>query len=266
MKLRLLTTALLAMAGAAFLPQHASAATTTYADGDLLIGFRSSTSLQSYIIDIGPVTSYVNSGAFTVTTGIGNTLADLNSTFLAGDATWATDGTVTWAVIGAVSSSGVGGYNTNTLLESRAATANTPGVSASTAPTRKSSGLQSTPTGYVQAFGNSPVFAGQNATSGNAFIQNNSDSNSWNTQMASNNYFGTGASSLQGSTLAGLDLYLLQSGSGSGSFLGTFDIDLGTGAITYTSAVPEPSAYALMILGGFVLFWSMKRRNAFCRV
>ena len=90
----------------------ASAVTTTYNDGDLLLGFRATSgSTVDYVVDLGQGFNFDNSFTFS-TTGIA---ADLAANFGAG---WASSSTLKWSVFGTLSYNGDTGetnllYTTN---------------------------------------------------------------------------------------------------------------------------------------------------------
>src|SRR5258707_569543 len=92
---KLVTAALLALASLSLLSQSAKAATLTYNDGDLLLGFRQSGATQDYLVDVGTFSSLPTTGSLTLSLGTLST--DLTAAF---GSTWYTAGTVKWSVFG----------------------------------------------------------------------------------------------------------------------------------------------------------------------
>lgn len=243
MKLRLLTTALLAMAGAAIMTQNVSAATLSYAAGDLLIGFHETGVASDYVIDIGPASS------ITAGMNLTNVGADLTAVF---GANWATSG-VSWGIVGGTTT----GAST-TLWSSKAETTN---GTQSTPWVRQTNSVETGAYNEINAVGNAYAISVQ-TTEVNAagLIQATSATNSY-ASFQTTTSFGIWSPSNEGTVSQDLDVYQLVNRSGTnqgpGVYTETFAID-STGEISTT---PEPSTYALMILGGFFLFWGINRRK-----
>jgi hypothetical protein len=258
MKRKILTTALVALAGLTLLSQSVQAQLTYSAD-DLFIGFQKAGSLNSYVINIGQASLYNLPGAsFTLSSGsIG---ADLTAVFGSG---WATDASLYWGVAGTPGSSIAGGDQANTLYASKAeslyGTQETPYNRAIN---------QNIPRAEIVNFTSSYAGAA-NATNPKGMIQSTSIANDWqefnNSSGTSFGYF----DGLEGNFAAGvggtaLDLFRMQSGSTAlGTYRGTFTIN-GSGLISFSgappSAVPEPSTYAMLALGALLMTVVIRRK------
>lgn len=258
MKLRSIKTAFLALVGAVMLSQSAQA--QTYNVGDLFIGFRSLNNAGvDYLIDVGSISQFTSVAAGqTITlslTGNGlGVLTDLNATF---GSTWRTalnsaSGklAVQWSVIGYDASSNVfASRDSSTPWNYR-------GLDNDSIINSIGNGLASSVYNFNGTTGN--VDGAQVGVGGYG--------NYVNPSTTGNLAFGAFNPTTEGAANAGISFDQLNYNSGSGTFgnasvLGQFNID-STGTISFTAAVPEPSTYALMVLGGFVLFWGMARRRA----
>src|SRR5437868_5371028 len=98
MKLHTLKTTMLALAGLALIASSAKAATLTYNDGDLFIGFVNG-GTQDYVIDVGQASLFTTTSQLTLSVGATNT--DLTSTF---GGSWYGSSTVLWGGAGAAGS------------------------------------------------------------------------------------------------------------------------------------------------------------------
>jgi hypothetical protein len=148
-------------------------------------------------------------------------------------------------------------------------------------PTEKTTAQQATAQSYISAVYNDVANVGTpsagSTSSLPAVYTSASDSGSYAKEVTKNNFnFGTGnaKSSLDfnsdGSTpvvdTALLDLYEVtptnaDTGSKPTDLLGTFGL-ASNGDLTFTAeAVPEPSTWSLIGLGGLVMIWNLRRRN-----
>jgi hypothetical protein len=247
MKLHTLKTAVLALAGLALIASSVKAATLTYNDGDLFIGFVNG-GTQDYVVDVGQASLFTTSSQLTLS--VGATGTDLSSTF---GGSW----------FGSTGAGGVLWGGAGTLGASDTVWA----TSTSSTPWAQSFD-QSTPTNNISQFGLGAYDASTSTTNSNVALKEaTSGGSSWasfesvaNGGTAANSPVGSFAyftPSIEGTTSQKLFLTKLTEGStGLGQSIGFFQINSG-GTITFTgtSAVPEPSTYALMILGGAALLF-----------
>ena len=278
----ILSVGLLAAAAGALLSPSAKAQ-NAYNTGDLLLGFEQAGNASDYVVDIGPASYYLNLQAgtttnITISQGLGNLAADLQSSGLFGSA-WATNypatsGTanVQWGVIGATSNSlggtnGVGGtfgLPKNTLFETSAEL--TIGTYSSPLQ-RKASGLQGTVNNNILTVANAFNGSAQTANSNYAEIQTASDATSWSFQTPGSTAFGTSYSIEQpssgnytGPTNSQLDLYELRPGSGNGILVGSFTLD-SSANLNFITPVPEPSTYAALGMGASILMVFIRKNR-----
>ena len=255
MKLHTLKTAVLALVGLALVASSAKAATLNYNDGDLFIGFVNG-GTQDYLIDVGQATQFFGVSGTITLSGLGGTATDLNSTF---GGSWFGSASVKWGAAGTTDFGTDSSNSGNTVWATRTST--TPWTD---------SGNQSSPNSSIDTIANGD-FVGNASTANSsvAMVQTASNGASWASFESVANG-GTGANSTSGSigayfqpSIEGLTnqkLYLTQLTEGDtnpGQSLGYFQINSG-GTITFTNAVPEPSTYALMILGGAALLFVTK--------
>jgi hypothetical protein len=256
MKLYTLKTIMLAFAGLALIVSSAKAATLTYNDGDLFIGFNNGGS-QDYLIDVGQASQFTTSSQFTLS--LGGTGTDLSSIF---GGSWFGSSTVQWGAAGATTF-GNGPAAANTVWATRTST--TPWAN---------SFDQSTPTGALATIGGNFNGSGSTANSNFALLEATSNGASWASfESVANGGTGNAANSSTSGSLSGYfqpgimgltnqKLYLTELTEGStnpGQAIGFFQI-ASNGQVSFTgaSAAPEPSSYALMVLGGAVLFFAIK--------
>jgi hypothetical protein len=264
---------LLALAGAG-LATSAKAQTLTYNSGDLLIGFRNTTSTANdYLVDIGSASLYTQQNGATFTLSIGDTNGALNSAFgTTGVGGWLAGNRTVWGVTGDVSATSI------LYAGKKETTFGTFPVSTATGNyARDLSGNQSTTASNINTTGAN--FNGQTASSFSSvgLIESTSNSSSWVANGVLNSgspgvAFGqwtTGnafESAINASTTAGhaLDLFqALPNDAGTGgapTYEGRFVIAT-DGSITFTSAVPEPSTLAALA-GGVSLLGLIRRRRA----
>ena len=275
MKLSKITSAVLAFAIGAALGTAGHASTTSYNEGDLLIGFEQQNgsggvTSNNYVFDLGSVSNFIGASApltFNLPT------ADLVSAFGSG---WAsnTGNVVQWGVIGASD------LNSTLTLGSVTLQKNTLFYTQgqlnvgtqSIAPATASNSSQKTINTNIQNFGND--FNGQTASTAgvNGAVIASNDAAGWSANSPATTSFGSGkdieqpsSGSYTGPTNSELDLYQLNNTTSTpGSkaiLLGDFTLS-NAGVLTFTepAAVPEPSAYALGAIGA-ALFVVLRRRK-----
>jgi hypothetical protein len=275
MKRTKITSALVALAIAAVLSTSAQAVSTTYNEGDLLIGFEQQNgsggvTANNYVVDLGAVSSFIGATS--------NLTFNLNTTDLvsAFGSAWAsnTGNQVQWGVIGGSdlsTSITVGSYTLkkNTLFLTQGEI--TPGTQ-SPKPATGSNSTQGNINGNIQQF--ALDFAGVSESSANAAIVPSNDAIGWSASSPGNGAaFGSSfaieqpaSGSNTGPTNSVLDLYQLNNTTNtSGStaiYLGDFTLSSG-GVLTFVGAqaVPEPSAYAMGVIAA-ALFFVLRRRKA----
>ncbi len=264
--------ALLALLGLALLAPSAKAG-----DGDLYLGFYSTSAAKDYLLYIGSYTNYTtNGGAFTgssfsLNTGIGigtasQINADLTTAFGAG---WFSDPTVKWGVIG-----GLDYFGTNTVfLSDPNATSTTTAWTALGSDDQRIA-VADAVVGLSGQFGSGGAGG---ATAANGKLQDKSVASTYyfyskdgsNSPGASFEYYtggiDTNARTNYLATLVATD----NGGSGllaDGSQVvdGKFTV-ASDGNISYATAaaVPEPSTYAILGFGAVIL--SMAARRKVCK-
>jgi hypothetical protein len=250
---------LLAAAGMALASTAVNAATTAYTNGDIFLGFRQTGNSNSLLINIGQAGGY-RDGTTTGALSLGNLGADLNAWY--GGTGWASDATVFWGVVGTIQSS-INGDTASTLYAS------------------KPESVFGTPeTGYARAnvttqniarsniVSMSSAYAGQTSTANSnvALLQSNSATNSWaswNPGGQSFSYFsGMEGNFGSGVASAALDLFRMPTGTGTGTYEGTFTID-NSGVVSFGTsapgAVPEPSRVSFAGMGRGALLLRRRR-------
>jgi len=245
---------MLAFAGLALIASSAKAQ-LVYNDGDLFIGYENG-GAQDYLIDVGQASQFTTSSQLTL--NLGSTGTDLSSIF---GSSWFGSSTVKWGAAGAT-----------TFGDGSAAGDTVWATSTSTTPWSNSFD-QSTPTGALATIGGNFNGASSTANSNFALLEATSNGASWASfESVANGGTGNAANSSTSGSLSGYfqpgingltnqKLYLTELTEGSttpGQVLGYFQ-ENSSGVVTFTgSAVPEPSTYALMILGMAALFFVTK--------
>ncbi len=234
----------------------------SYANGDLLLGFRATGgtgAAQDYLVNIGQASLYTAGGGSFTVPGLGAIQADLSATF---SATWNSRADVFWSISGATGNfAGVGADPAKTLYATRVRTVPASqnaldarwtrrSESAQTAATAKMSslaGAYKTQSGTATANNstvNSPVGVIQNTTDTNSYASFQNGGTTVNSGPAPGFSFahfnptieGTFASGTAGSVL---ELYRLLPSAvqAPGRYVGKFGID-NAGVLTFTPASP----------------------------
>jgi hypothetical protein len=261
--------ALLAIAGLGIITSANAA--PTYNKGDLMLGFYSTNSSTSYLVDLGAASNFRDFSG-TETLSLGNIGADLTAVYGSG---WVNDNSLFWGVFGANYNTAVNGDPSNTLYASMPE--GTLGVQAQ-GYQDKSSGGQSTPASKINTMGN--TYAGLNVTDSSnssvAVIEANGTSGSFgfyvtNGGAANFAYFNSAMGNFaDGTAGTALDLFRMQTstlGSSApfGTYEGTFTID-NSGTVTFATPVPEPSTvYAALALVGIIAFRARRHFSAFLK-
>lgn len=266
MKLRFLTTALLAFAGA-LLTQSAQAAFTPGGQataGDLILAFEATSgtgSTLNYEVDLGSFTQFT---AATPTFSSININADLTSIYGAG---WFNDTALSWSVSGTQNSGATsGGVRNKTVF-----------VTDPNAPTvwaAENASQLGTPVGKIAAVYN-PSSSATAGTQANSLSILTTDPSSY-TQASVNGTYGAfntpnieATFAASGTSPVTLALDQLQPGAttfaaGTSVLVNTPDVFSISSNGTFAfgaQAVPEPSTYA-MLLGGFLILWQLNRRKS----
>ena len=265
-----LRTALLALAGLAFLAPSVKAA---YSDGQLYLGFYMPGKSQDYLLSIGDYSSYTTNGkAFTGSSfTIGNAsqiAADLTTVF---GASWF--GNVRWGVIGMQD-----GLGANTVFVTD------PSAVGSTSQwTPDTSSAQQLVNPAVTGLGSGFVPNGNSATSPIGAIQTVALTNSWGDwtlgaggsgNLAAFNSFNNNGKGIDGTagTIGMFEMVATDASSNYGNNapyyadgtvtkVGSFTL-ASNGGISYAAAVPEPSTFAVLAGGAALLGLSSRRRKA----
>jgi hypothetical protein len=219
------------------------AAAVTWNVGEVFIGFESSSLNKNLLIDIGPGTSVA---AFT---GI-NAAADLATAFGAG---WYSVSDLNWGAFSVAT-------DKHTLWGTVA--------SGNSALVVKSVGALANPLARFNGMGanyNNDI-ATQGGTVGvimNVGTGTDTGTSTWSGNTPNTTPFGAYSVSIENGVTGGLDLYSVPN---SGSATAIFSQALGNNLYVNSSgfigvaAVPEPSTYALMALGGLVLLMVYRRK------
>jgi hypothetical protein len=228
-------------------------ATNTFSDSDLLLGI--STSTTSYVCDLGNISALLSlSSGQSITwtlsvSGISETL---------GSTDWADSGTSTvkWGIVAA----DIAGDRSVWATASTTATVLNLGYSKTSTATTSIGNTDNT---YINADAASTDGASSNVLS--AASELSSDAYSWISYTKNTASFTNLKScviSLDSSDSSTLDLYYYDSSATAGTeatLLGTFTLS-DDGTLTYT-AVPEPSTYAMVGMGGLAMLRMFRRRR-----
>jgi hypothetical protein len=279
-----LARALLASAGLMLAAE--SHAALNYNDGDLLLAFRATSGTgadKNVVVNLGSASAFTNlapGGTFVLDTEIGNLKADLDFYF---GASWQTRVDLLWSISGVQKIAGNGFVGNTSFATNTQVGTVTLGLQNSAAWVRPANSFESNPfTNKIQSFGArfalgdgdaSPTGSTESANGAGILIQPANGINSYSSFMPGGvnttgatayGRFG-GATGIEGSFGSGtagtaLDLYEVGNGSGNAAFEGTFSI-ADNGAVTFTSAVPEPSSIAVLFAGTTVLGCLRRRKS-----
>jgi hypothetical protein len=264
MKKPLLKPTLLATAGIALISSSSMAqSSTTYAQGDFLLGFRATGGTgagSNVLVDIGPGSSFLNSPT-PVTFTLSNLFSSLNGTF---GNNWTTRSDVLWSVAGADAVS-----TSNPVY----VTAPEPVGNGEATPWNKNSFSQSGVRNKINTEGGLPNSSGYNHYTGNvnpfgagpAVIEGQTDNNSYGSYMPGGTSSNAGPApgisynvynpTIEGTFAngtGGITLDLIKgAASGAGTDIGDFTLN-DSGVLTFTpdlfEAIPEASTYATGLL------------------
>lgn len=244
---------LLALAAGLLLTASAQGQTTTWSEGDLILGFRSTDGSNSLLVNVGPASQFTLGNSFTL--NIGTLSPDLESVF---GANWFTRIDPNTGV-SAVRISFFGSVRTGSG-PSTVTTLYTSNPNATPFFRDTSSGLGPARSEMVAAGG---AYAG-NTPTGNplALIQANNATNSYASFQDPGPSFGRFNPSNEVGTNQPIYLNQLISGAGAsalpGNLLGTISLD-STGTAVF--AVPEPSTYLMGAIGAALLVGAWRRRR-----
>jgi hypothetical protein len=289
-KINIIPPALLAAAALAALAPSARAQTTlSYSTGDLVLGFNDpNVAGDDYVVDLGQASYFLTLAQTPGTTNVtasdpayggaslGNLASDLSTIF---GTTWydnnAQGDNVQWGIIGASGkSAATGSIPKDTIFLTQPE--NFPGAG-SNDPSEGSTGTQTGWNNQIIGFttvGNGFNAATTSTNSNYAVEEPTSFTDAWSNNNLNSNAFGTNLNIEQsqnagltdiGPTNSQLDLYELlptsEGGTGTGTELGSFTLST-SGQLEFTSAVPEPSTYAAVILGAALLYVFRRPRKS----
>lgn len=255
MKFKKLFTAI-ATATVVFIASSAQA--QTYTGNDLLLGFRSTSGSQCYVVNIGQASQFTGASGPVTVSGLGDIATDLAAVF--GNDWNGNRADMFWSVSGATGSfAAVGSDPLKTLYVTKVRTS--PGTQ-TTPWIRASSTAQGTTTNLMKALGNQYITYSATANSpGKGVIQTNTDINAYasyqpggtvdNSGPAPGTSFKAFNPTIEGTFTTGvansvLDLYRLIPNTGSnqpGEFIGTFTIAT-DGTLTFTPPTNTPGTIA----------------------
>jgi len=230
-----------------------NAATTSYNDGDLMLGIRKAGTSVDYLVDLGQASSFDFS--HTINFAVSGIAADLSATY---GSDWHSQSAITYSVFGTLSN------NNDTGEQFMVYTTNP------NATSFNSQNHQGTISGYMSNVGG--LYDGQISTA-------NDSVGIWQTtggtlavyanyqpggSLASGKSFATWTSN-EAAVNSALNFDVLSegwTGSGTGTAEpGTFSLDA-SGDLSYTvQAVPEPSTYAMVGLGALGMLVMLRRRS-----
>jgi hypothetical protein len=268
-KTRLLTTALLALAGIGLAVAPASAASVSYSDGDLFLAFYATSGSgksTDYLVNLGSASTFTSASG-SMTLNIGDIGSDLVDTY---GADWNTRSDLYWGVFGTTYTQTVGSDPANTIYMTKPEssigtietgfTRTTNGQQGVYAADMHSVGYAYGNFGYTSTV-NSNVGVLQSINDQNAFenYQSNQNGNVTSFTIYSNT-MGNFGNLTDGTAL---DLFRMAPGDPNaglaGDTVGTFTID-DSGTVTF-SAVPEPGTCVLIGAAAAFLLVVIRRRK-----
>jgi len=255
MKKKLLTTAALALLGAALLPA-AKASPITYQTGDIILGFEttggnSSGGTVNLLIDLGQFSNLNNFSSF-------NIAGDLNTVF--GSNSWSS-GQISFGALGVTLS----GSHWGNVYETAASGTSLAALnSGNTSLKVDYSGLTgSTGIGYqsLSLTNNSSDWTGYGVEQ-----TSSSATGSWGSYWpggAGTGAFGISGQNIEGTIGSALGLYSVAYAAGANAFVNSgYTIGVDALGNINVAAVPEPSTYALLGLGLLLFVITYRRRSA----
>lgn len=271
------TTKLAALA-AVMLSIQTSNATLIYNDGDLILGFRATGGTggtTNVLLNLGNASIYRDATS-QFTLSLGNVDADLDAIF---GSNWNTRLDLNWSVSGTQFTAG-NGFTNRTLIASRAQAfpLGLLGSANSTPWNRGTLATHNPVAAKLAALGGTfdDVSANQSESTnaaGFALIQTHAQNNSFEEFMSggsqsssgsSYSYFSGGIEGTfaNGASGSALDLYVMASGVGAGTYEGTFTIS-DNATITFTpTGVPEPGSAMMLAMGLGALLTKRRRQQA----
>jgi hypothetical protein len=243
---KLIQSSLLAMASIAIITVSANAAALTASDtGELFLGFSKSGATNDYVVKIGNYNSLpttTSSSFYSLST------ADLISAF---GSTWYTGGTVKFTVFGLDLNTGNGSLAL--------------GSPSSTALTLQNAGNVNTIISQMdQLIQGGYATTSSSGVDGNALTIAQSNTNSYTLQGTPST--GWGALGTIDTVVTGSNYLNVQnlgaSGAGASTSVKGFFTIASTGVVSYNvAAVPEPTTYASLLVGGLLLALVVRRRS-----
>lgn len=276
---KFLSTAVLAIASIALSNVASHATPVTGQAGELILGFRATGGTGASInleVDLGSIyfdganIVYIAPGASAVTLNPGSVttlsaldVSDLNSNFGTG-LTWNTRSDLLWSVVGSTYNSGNLGLGQNTLWGTS--------VNNTVTPKRLSQNLQGAAAGtidtYVTSFGNGTQGANtftvtkSNSDGGSYGVQEGGNAFSFHTNSRVTETVLENSTNIAAGSFVKSDLYQFDPGTtANAKDLGTFKLS-DTGTFTFTTAVPEPSTYAMLAMGAVGAAVALRRRQS----
>lgn len=246
------------VAASALITAHADIQSPTYNPDDLILGFRSLSGSQCYVVNIGQASQFTNATSAFAITGLGDIVTDLATVF--GNDWSGIRPDMLWSVSGASSSDQtIGNDPPKTLYATRLRT--TAGIQS--APwLRASDSAQSATTDFIKALGAAYTTYSATANSpGKGVIQTNTDVNCYASYQPGGTIANSGpapGTSFQAfnPTIEGtfanradssvLDLFRMTPGTAPdqpGSYVGTFVI-AANGTVTFTPIASTPGTLA----------------------
>jgi hypothetical protein len=273
---RLLTTALVGLAGAALSVSTANAASINVSAGDLVLGFFATSGTgagQDLEVDLGNAERYITATpgqVISLSGSAGLALADITATYGTG---WASNSTLEWGVAAGNTVTAIAGATTDSIWfsdpETTPGTPSTPWIAGTRS--EQASGSSEALTADIGLNG-----ATSTANSSEAAVISGSIGDSYQatdnaSQGATFDYLNgnfvidnpvTNVTSSKNS-LSQLDALYTATSDHPAQVLGTFDLNTTTGTFTFT-AVPEPSSIGLTGVGFLSLigFVALRRRRS----
>jgi len=267
LKTLLLATAV--TASSAFAATTTDTTTDTFDAGDILLGFNTNSGVgagKNLMVNLGSFSQFDSNNGSTINFS-SSIVADLNATY---GSSWNTRNDISWSVTGATFASSVNGLTRNTIFATTA--------SGAAAIESNSDGILQSVRANVQSIGTAFNAATTTANSTVSVVVANSDANSMQARLTTNNsaQFGSFNQSLTTYTSVE-DFYALVPISGGvaptglatdatglvfargANYLGSFKLD--ASGLSF-SAIPEPSTYAALAGAAVLGLAAFRRRPA----